>query len=63
MTIGIIIPCVWVVPIGIIFVTMNIQIELNVITELIIGYMLPGRPLVMMMFKSYGKLNFISHET
>jgi hypothetical protein len=58
MIIGIIIPCVWVVPIGIIYATTNIQIGLNVFTEFIIGYMLPGRPLAMMMFKSYGMLNF-----
>jgi hypothetical protein len=50
------------VPIGIIFATTNIQIGLNVITEFIIGYMLPGRPLAMMIFKTYGMLNFIHHE-
>jgi OPT family small oligopeptide transporter len=32
----------------------NIQIGLNVFTEFIIGYMLPGRPLAMMSFKTYG---------
>ena len=32
----------------------NQQIGLNVITELIIGYMLPGRPVAMMMFKTWG---------
>ena len=30
----------------------NQQIGLNVITELVIGYMLPGKPIAMMMFKS-----------
>ena len=58
MIIGIVIPCVWVVSIGIIFATTNIQIGLNVIIEFIIGYMLPERPLVMIMFKSYGMLSF-----
>ena len=32
----------------------NQQIGLNVITELIIGYALPGRPVAMMMFKTWG---------
>jgi len=35
----------------------NIQIGLNVITEFIIGYMLPGRPLAMMMFKMFGYIS------
>jgi len=32
----------------------NQQTGLNVITELIIGFMLPGRPIAMMLFKSWG---------
>jgi OPT oligopeptide transporter protein len=32
----------------------NHQVGLNVITELIIGYALPGRPVAMMMFKTWG---------
>lgn len=32
----------------------NSQVGLNVITELIIGYALPGRPLAMMLFKTWG---------
>ncbi|TGO91323.1 hypothetical protein BPOR_0031g00120 [Botrytis porri] len=38
------IPVIWTLPIGIIFATINIQIGLNVFTEFVIGYMLPGRP-------------------
>jgi OPT family oligopeptide transporter len=34
--------------------TTNQQIGLNVITELIIGYALPGRPIAMMLFKTWG---------
>lgn len=30
------------------------QVGLNVITELIVGYALPGRPIAMMMFKTWG---------
>lgn len=41
-------------PIGIVQATTNVQLGLNVITEFIIGYMQPGRPLAMMMFKMYG---------
>jgi OPT family oligopeptide transporter len=32
----------------------NLQLGLNVITELIIGYALPGRPIAMAMFKTWG---------
>jgi OPT family oligopeptide transporter len=32
----------------------NMEIGLSVITELIIGYALPGRPIAMMMFKTWG---------
>ncbi|THH12088.1 hypothetical protein EW145_g232 [Phellinidium pouzarii] len=42
------------VPIGMIQAITNQQVGLNVITELIIGYALPGRPVAMMMFKTWG---------
>ncbi|KAE9392531.1 OPT oligopeptide transporter [Gymnopus androsaceus JB14] len=42
------------IPIGIIQAITNQQVGLNVITELIIGYALPGRPIAMMMFKTWG---------
>ena len=32
---------------------------LNVITELIIGYALPGRPIAMMLFKTYGHITML----
>lgn len=44
----------WVLPIGIVQATTNIQLGLNVFAELVIGYMQPGRPTAMMMFKTYG---------
>lgn len=47
-------PIVMVIPVGIIQAVTNIQLGLNVLTEYIIGYMLPGRPLAMMIFKNYG---------
>lgn len=42
------------VPIGSIQAMTNIQIGLNVFTEYIITYMLPGRPIAMMAFKTLG---------
>jgi OPT family oligopeptide transporter len=44
----------YVIPIGMIQAITNQQVGLNVITELIIGYGLPGRPIAMMMFKTWG---------
>jgi hypothetical protein len=37
--------------------TTNQQVGLNVITELIIGYVLPGRPIAMMLFKTWGYIS------
>ncbi|KAI9733514.1 MAG: hypothetical protein M1818_007262 [Claussenomyces sp. TS43310] len=48
------IPVVWSIPIGMVQAVTNVAIGLNVITEFIVGYMQPGKPLAMMMFKSYG---------
>lgn len=45
---------VWLVYIGIVQASTNIQIRLNVMTESIVGYMQPGRPMAMMRFKTYG---------
>ncbi|RDW92431.1 oligopeptide transporter OPT-like protein [Coleophoma crateriformis] len=42
------------VPIAMIYAITANAPGLNVITEFIIGYMQPGRPVAMMMFKSYG---------
>ncbi|KAF8907710.1 OPT oligopeptide transporter [Gymnopilus junonius] len=47
-------PFTYVIPIGMIQAITNQQVGLNVITELIIGYALPGRPVAMMMFKTWG---------
>ncbi|KKF96328.1 Sexual differentiation process protein isp4 [Ceratocystis platani] len=44
----------FILPVGIIQAITNQQTGLNVITEMIIGYMLPGRPIAMMLFKSWG---------
>ncbi|KZV83265.1 OPT oligopeptide transporter [Exidia glandulosa HHB12029] len=44
----------YVVPIGIIQALTNTQVPLNVLTELIIGYVRPGKPVAMMLFKTWG---------
>ncbi|KAK9667974.1 hypothetical protein RND81_13G025200 [Saponaria officinalis] len=58
---GLILACViassFTLPIGIILATTNQQIGLNVITELIIGYLYPGRPLANVSFKTYGYIS------
>lgn len=41
-------------PVAIIYARTNIAVGLNVITEFIIGYMLPGKPIAMMFFKTFG---------
>ncbi|KIJ67177.1 hypothetical protein HYDPIDRAFT_25652 [Hydnomerulius pinastri MD-312] len=44
----------YIIPVGMIQAITNQQVALNVITELIVGYAIPGRPLAMMMFKVFG---------
>ncbi|KAK9941178.1 hypothetical protein M0R45_017797 [Rubus argutus] len=44
-------------PIGIIEATTNMQPGLNVITELVIGYLYPGKPLANVTFKTYGYIS------
>ncbi|KAJ6518167.1 oligopeptide transporter [Mycena vitilis] len=51
---ALVIAFVYIIPIGMIQAITNQQVGLNVITELIIGYALPGRPVAMMMFKTWG---------
>ena len=51
---ALIISFVYVIPVGMIQAITNQQVGLNVIAELIVGYVLPGRPIAMMMFKTYG---------
>ncbi|KAI0087604.1 OPT oligopeptide transporter [Irpex rosettiformis] len=51
---ALIIAFVYIIPIGMIQAITNQQVGLNVITELIIGYALPGKPIAMMMFKTWG---------
>ncbi|EEP76496.1 OPT family small oligopeptide transporter [Uncinocarpus reesii 1704] len=57
LLIALLIAFILTVPIGIIQGSTNIQIGLNVFTEYIVGYMLPGRPLGMMLFKTYGYIS------
>ena len=44
----------YIVPAGMIQAITNQQIGLNVITELVVGYALPGKPVAMMIFKTFG---------
>ncbi|CAK7323351.1 unnamed protein product [Dovyalis caffra] len=44
-------------PIGVIAATTNQQPGINIIAELVIGYMYPGRPLANVTFKTYGYLS------
>lgn len=49
----------YIIPLGMIQAITNQQIGLNVITELIVGYALPGKPLAMMLFKTYGYIMMV----
>lgn len=57
LIIGFLIAAAWTIPIGMIQAITNVQLGLNVFTEFIIGYMQPGRPNAMMLFKTYGYIS------
>ncbi|XP_058068223.1 oligopeptide transporter 5-like [Magnolia sinica] len=54
---GVLLACaialVFTIPIGVLKATMNQSIELNIVSELILGYLYPGKPLAYLTFKSY----------
>ncbi|KAL5981935.1 OPT superfamily [Asimina triloba] len=50
-------------PIGIIYAITNQAVGLNVITELVIGYILPGKPLANVAFKTYGYISMAQAQT
>lgn len=52
-------PAVFTIPVGIVQAVTNIQPGLNVITEFVCGYMLPGRPIANTMFKTYGYISMV----
>lgn len=57
LILAIAIPIVFTLPIGIINAITNQQPGLNVITELIIGFALPGHPIANVTFKTYGYIS------
>lgn len=57
LAVAIIVAVLFLLPIGIIMAITNQTIALQVLAELIVGYMLPGRPVAMMIFKTF---SFIS---
>ncbi|KAI5432740.1 variant 2, OPT super [Lathyrus oleraceus] len=54
---SLVIALVFTLPIGVIQATTNQQPGLNVITELIIGFIYPGKPLANVVFKTYGYIS------
>ena len=46
-------------PLGIVKAATNVDIGLNVITEFVVGYLQPGRPMAMMLFKTYGYITML----
>jgi len=54
LVLSLILAIVYVVPVGMIQAITNRQVGLNVISELLAGFMLPGHPVAMMMFKTWG---------
>lgn len=47
---------VFVLPLGILLAITNQQLTLNVFSELVAGYVIPGRPIAVMIFKVYGTI-------
>jgi len=51
---AVIFPMTFILPLGILLAITNQQMYLNVASELIAGYIMPGRPVAVMIFKVYG---------
>ena len=47
---------IFVLPLGTLLAIINQQLFLNVFSELIAGYVIPGRPIAVMIFKVYGTI-------
>lgn len=54
LILALLIAAFFLLPVGMIYAITNMAVGLNVITEFIIGYMLPGKPIAMMFFKTFG---------
>ncbi|KAF9817514.1 hypothetical protein IEO21_03365 [Rhodonia placenta] len=54
MVIAVVIAVILIVPVGMIRAITNQMIPLNVLFEVLVGYMLPGKPVAMMLFKTFG---------
>ncbi|KAI8822241.1 OPT oligopeptide transporter protein-domain-containing protein [Fimicolochytrium jonesii] len=57
LSLSLLMALLWVIPVGIVQACTNMQVGLNVITEFVIGYLKPGRPVAMMLFKTYGYIS------
>jgi len=51
---SLVIAAFFVVPAGMVQAITNQQVTLNILSEVIVGYALPGRPVAMMIFKTFG---------
>lgn len=63
LVVALLIAIFFILPVSIIYARTNIQIGLNVVTEFIIGYMVPGRPIAMTLFKTFGYITCIQGLT
>ncbi|RCK59579.1 Sexual differentiation process protein isp4 [Candida viswanathii] len=53
LVVALLIGAFFLLPVAIIFAKTNIAVGLNVISEFIVGYAIPGRPMAMFLFKTY----------
>jgi len=59
LLLSILIAALFTLPVGIIQAVTNQQPGLNIITEFVIGYWLPGRPIANVCFKTYGYISMV----
>ncbi|CAO1630872.1 unnamed protein product [Sympodiomycopsis kandeliae] len=57
LAIALLIGAVYTIPIAVIYAVSNLEVGLNVLTEFIVGYALPGKPVCMMIFKCIGYMS------
>ena len=54
LLLSLLVAVIFTIPVGMIRAITNQMIGLNVLTEFLVGYILPGRPVAMMLFKTFG---------
>ncbi|KAH9949440.1 OPT oligopeptide transporter [Amylocystis lapponica] len=63
LVVALLLSTLFLIPVGMIRAITNQVIPLNVLSEIVVGYMIPGKPVAMMLFKTYGYITVVQSLT